>query len=110
MFFFDCNRLIAIKKDLAKQSKILPEIKPIKIKLHINSNIEEDHKHFDILKNTFFKTLNKNTSYLNDIEKLICFYLKLELSHKKIAELLNKSEKSINSYKYRIGLTPNKSD
>jgi len=49
------EQLIAIKKDLANQSKILPEIKPIlnKIKLHTNSNIEEDHKHFDILKNTF---------------------------------------------------------
>lgn len=98
------EQLISIKKDLANQSKILPQIKPIlnKIKLHTNSNIDEDHKHFDILKNTFFEELNKNASYLNDIEKLICFYLKLELSHKKIAELLNKSEKSINSYKYRI--------
>ena len=48
--------------------------------------------------------INKLAPFLNEKEQLICFYLSQELPHKKIAELLNKTEKSIDSYKYRISL------
>jgi DNA-binding CsgD family transcriptional regulator len=46
--------------------------------------------------------LAEKAPYLSEREKLVCFFLSLNLSHKKIAALLNKTEKSIDSYKYRI--------
>ncbi|AGC75391.1 hypothetical protein LX97_00089 [Nonlabens dokdonensis] len=72
------------------------------INIHIDSSSEDPHKHLNMVEDAFVNDLKKVAPYLTDKEVQICFFFKLGLSHKKIAEILNKTEKSIDSYKYRI--------
>lgn len=72
------------------------------INIHLDSSSENPHKHVNMVQSAIVRDLKKKAPYLNDKEINICFFLKLNLSPKKIAEILSKSEKSIESYKYRI--------
>ncbi|MGB0981070.1 MAG: hypothetical protein ACPGUH_03120 [Winogradskyella sp.] len=72
------------------------------LSIHVNTNKDDQHKHINIAKENFINKLTEKANYLNDTEKLICFFINLNLSHQKIASLIGKTEKSIDSYKYRI--------
>lgn len=72
------------------------------LSIHLNTSKDDEHKHINMLKDNFVNALQEKAPYLNNQEQLICFFINLNFSHKKIGELLNKSEKSIESYKYRI--------
>lgn len=72
------------------------------INVHLDRNADDPHKHINMSENSFIQALKKKAPFLNDKELNVCFFFKLNLSHKKIAEILGKSEKSIDSYKYRI--------
>lgn len=96
------KQLEKLKEELINQKE--SEVKHLArdISLHLNTNTNDEHKHINMLKDRFINSLKEKAPYLNSKELLICFFIRLNLSHKKIGELLNKTEKSIDSYKYRI--------
>jgi hypothetical protein len=55
-----------------------------------------------MLRGAFIYALKEKELYSSNQEHLICFFINLNLPHKKIGKLLNKTEKSIDSYKYRV--------
>lgn len=99
------KQLKKLKEELSKQSKggnkeLDSLLKDLSI--HLKTDIKNEHEYINVLKDNFIKLLNKEAPYLNAQEQLICFFMSLQMSQKKIGELLNKTEKSIGSYKYRI--------
>lgn len=99
------KQLLKLKEELSKQSINKEDFKVKSlinnITLHLN-NLNQEDNHVDLVKDKFINALHTEAPYLSDKEKLICFFINLNISHKKIAELLNKTEKSIDSHKYRI--------
>ena len=99
------KQLENLRQELIKQNKqgnseLNSVLKDLSI--HFNTNKDDEHKHINIAKENFINKLTEKANYLNDTEKLICFFINLNLSHQKIASLIGKTEKSIDSYKYRI--------
>lgn len=72
------------------------------IQLHLQANRDNPHQFIDATKDDFVIKLEQKAPFLNDKERLLCFFFSLGFSHKKIAELLHKTERSIDSSKYRI--------
>lgn len=72
------------------------------IYLHLNTHGIDENTLVNHTKNNVIKLLSMKAPFLSEQENIVCFFLSLDLSHKKIGELLNRSEKSIDSYKYRI--------
>lgn len=74
----------------------------------IQENIEHDndwHKfedNFDLVYENFLKRLSKNYPQLNINDKRLCAYLKMGLSSKEIAPLLNMSVRSVEMTRYRL--------
>lgn len=100
------GQLDEIKAELEKQASINDDVgigSVLKrIYLHLNTNGISEHKLVNHTKNNVLQLLAEKAPFLSEQEKLVCFFLSLNLSHKKIAALLKKTEKSIDSYKYRI--------
>ena len=95
------QQLKKLKEELTKQpNNVNTLVKDLS--LYLNNNVDDEHKHINIIKDNFINALQEKAPYLGKHEQLVCFFINLNLSHKKIAELLNKTEKSIDSYKYRI--------
>ncbi|MDP5078690.1 MAG: hypothetical protein NWQ19_11365 [Nonlabens sp.] len=72
------------------------------INIHLDASANDVHKHVNMVENPFVIALRKEAPYLSDAEINVCFFFRLNMSHKKIAEILSKTEKSIDSYRYRI--------
>lgn len=72
------------------------------LSIHLSTNKDDEHKHINVLKENFINSLQREAPFLNNQEQLICFFLNLNIPQRKIGELLNRTEKSIESYKYRI--------
>lgn len=73
-----------------------------RIYMHLNTHGINENTLVNHTKNNVMQLLWEKAPFLSEQEKLVCFFFSLGLSHKKIGELLNKTEKSIDSYKYRI--------
>lgn len=73
-----------------------------RVYLHLNTHGINENTLVNHIKNNVMQLLSEKAPFLSEQEKLVCFFLSLNLSHKKIGELLNKTEKSIDSYKYRV--------
>lgn len=100
------TQLGKLKEELLKQanSGTSNELNTLlkEVSVHLKTNNDDEHKHINMLKDNFINALKEKAPYLSNQEHLICFFINLNLPHKKIAELLNKTEKSIDSYKYRV--------
>jgi DNA-binding CsgD family transcriptional regulator len=74
----------------------------------IDSNIQSDEvlkrieEQFDLIHNNFMKHLSEKHPDLTSNERMMCAYLKMNLSSKEIAPLLNISLRGVETIRYRI--------
>ncbi|MFA5417699.1 MAG: triple tyrosine motif-containing protein, partial [Bacteroidales bacterium] len=104
--------LIEIKKELEKQKNSLISKNPgryfEKITGLINKNISSDHDWqmfealFDQAHQNFFKRLKQSHPELTQSDLKLCAYLKLNLSSKEIAPLLNITNRGVEIRRYRL--------
>jgi DNA-binding CsgD family transcriptional regulator len=75
---------------------------------NIKQNIENDsnwkrfEENFDLVYENYLKRLSEMYPDLNTSDKKLCAYLKMDLSSKDIAQLLNMSIRSIEMNRYRL--------
>lgn len=79
-----------------------------KVERNIRQNIENDNNwkrfeaNFDLVYENYLKRLGESYPELNITDKKICAYIKMDLSSKDMAPLLNMSVRSIETNRYRI--------
>ena len=78
----------------------------LKVLILDNLNLEKERKSLDIyikeLNNSFFRNLERKYPGLTDNEKKLCSLLRLKLSSKEIASILNITPKSVEVNRYRL--------
>lgn len=84
------------------------KIKELYKKLHLNSStlLDKSASHLEIvneLNADFFAKIKNDFPSLNDSEIIICYYLFADFKNKEIALFLNRSVRSIENKRYRIG-------
>jgi ligand-binding sensor domain-containing protein/DNA-binding CsgD family transcriptional regulator len=77
-------------------------IKIINEELEISNDWERFSLYFDKANNDFLKTLKGNNPSLTPTDLKLCAYLRLNLSTKAIADLLNLSIRGVESSRYRL--------
>ena len=96
---------------LAVQDEVEPEkrtrnmrriIKIINEQLEMNDDWERFSLYFDKSNNDFLKTLKESFPLLTPSDLKLCAYLRLNLSTKAIADLLNLSIRGVESSRYRL--------
>lgn len=98
---------IATSIDDGKQSSALKQMVTL-VLTQINENLEDDSdfkafkSNFDIVHQDFFKKLEQKYPKLTRKEKTLCAYLKMGLSSKEIASILNISARSVEVSRYRL--------
>ncbi len=79
-----------------------------KMERNIKENIENDNnwkkfeENFDLVYENYLKRLGEMYPQLNTSDKKLCAYLKMDLSSKDIAPLLNMSVRSVETNRYRL--------
>ncbi|MDD4991293.1 MAG: triple tyrosine motif-containing protein [Paludibacter sp.] len=79
-----------------------------KMERNIRENIENDNnwkrfeENFDLVYENYLKRLGEMYPELNTSDKKLCAYLKMDLSSKDIAPLLNMSVRSVETNRYRL--------
>ena len=80
----------------------------VKMERSIKQNIENDNnwkrfeENFDLVYENYLKRLGEMYPELNTADKKLCAYLKMDLSSKDIAPLLNMSVRSVEMSRYRL--------
>lgn len=80
----------------------------MKLAAKIDANIQSDDllkrigEQFDLIHNDFMKNLQAKHPDLSPNERMMCAYLKMNLSTKEIAPLLNISVRGVETVRYRI--------
>jgi DNA-binding CsgD family transcriptional regulator len=93
-----------LRGDNTKESKQLLLL----VRNKIESNIQGDEvlkrieDQFDLVHNNFMKTLREKHPDLSSNERMMCAYLKMNLSTKEIAPLLNISVRGVETIRYRL--------
>ncbi|MCL1867349.1 MAG: hypothetical protein FWF72_00130, partial [Paludibacter sp.] len=105
-----------VKKDVLSISKAIDEGKQpsaikqkiVKLTSQINENIDHDDdfevfkSNFNLVHKDFFTTLDQRFAGLSRNEKVLCAYLKMNLSSKEIASLQNISLRGVEINRYRL--------
>jgi len=82
------------------------DLNTLKILILENLNIENErkslHQYIKELNNSFFQNLEKKYPGLTDNEKKLCSLLRLKLTSKEIASILNITPKSVEVNRYRL--------
>ncbi|MCD8182431.1 MAG: transcriptional regulator [Bacteroides sp.] len=107
--------LTEIKSEIAKVSTMLKgegscegRQQLLLINSKIDSNIQSDEvlkrieDQFDLIHNNFMKRLHVKHPDLSNNERMMCAYLKMNLSTKEIAPLLNISVRGVETIRYRL--------
>ena len=108
--------LIEIVENINKVTKEIEENKEkksiisklLKLEKSINENIGQDNswkkfqENFDIVYENYLKRLSETYPDLSMCDKKICAYIKMDLSSKDMAPLLNMTVRSIETTRYRI--------
>jgi DNA-binding CsgD family transcriptional regulator len=109
--------LLEIKDDLTKVSDGMksddPDLSSLRRKIlilnnKITENILEDNslkkfeEHFDLVHNKFMENLTKKFPELTTNERKMCAFIKMDLSSKEIAPLLNISIRGVETLRYRL--------
>lgn len=93
--------------DEGKEKGVIKQ-KVLRLITQINANIEHDDdfnvfkSNFDLVHQDFFKRLDEKHPILTRNDKLLCVYLKMNLSSKEIAPLLNISIRGVEVNRYRL--------
>lgn len=77
-------------------------LKLIDEELDVNNDWERFSIYFDRVNNDFFRILNDSYPSLTQTDLRLCAYLRLNLSTKEIADLLNLSIRGVESSRYRL--------
>jgi phosphate/sulfate permease len=97
---------IEILKSKPENTLKFSDLNTLRILILENLNIENERKSFDRyikeLNNSFFQNLEKKYPGLSDNEKKLCSLLRLKLTSKEIASILNISPKSVEVNRYRL--------
>ncbi|MDO6517521.1 helix-turn-helix and ligand-binding sensor domain-containing protein [Zobellia uliginosa] len=107
MSFLKKNKfLYALKEDLVNISEQKKAITPVIKKIDQNISSEDDWKFFEDAFNNadkdFLKRIKSKHKNLTNHDLRLCAYLRLNLSSKEIAPLLNISVKSVEMKRYRL--------
>jgi DNA-binding CsgD family transcriptional regulator len=108
--------LIEIKKDLQKISKGLNQTDKttdlrrdiVRLNNKIDENISHDdnlkkfEEHFDLVHNNFIRKISEKFPSLSLNERKMCAFIKMQLSSKEIAPLLNISVRGAETLRYRL--------
>ena len=82
------------------------DLNALKVQIIDNLNIDKERKFFykyiKKINNTFYKNLDKKYPNLTENEKKLCSLLRLKLSSKEIASILNITPKSVEVNRYRL--------
>lgn len=103
------REVISISKafDENKQASFIKQ-KVLRLTTQINNNIEHDkdfelfQSNFNLIHKDFFKLLDDKYPGLTRNDKILCAYLKMNLSSKEIAPLLNISVRGVEVNRYRL--------
>ncbi|WP_321519250.1 triple tyrosine motif-containing protein [uncultured Bacteroides sp.] len=93
-----------LKGEGTKQSKQMLMV----VNSKIDSNIQSDEvlkrieEQFDLIHNNFMKRLSEKHPDLSANERMMCAYIKMNLSSKEIAPLLNISLRGVETIRYRL--------
>ena len=103
--------LMKIKSDLNNLEKDVPEKLKQKVKqierviesdVRLDKNWERFESHFDQVHENFFKRLRSNYPQLTPKDQKLCAYLRMNLTTKEIAPLLNISVRGVEISRYRL--------
>lgn len=94
----------ALKGEGAKDSKQMLLVVSNKIDANIKSDdvLKRIEEQFDLVHNNFMKRLGEKHPDLSLNERMMCAYLKMNLSSKEIAPLLNISIRGVETIRYRL--------
>lgn len=110
------NEMLAeIKSEIAKVSSMLKgegaregKQQLVLINSKIDANMQSDdvlkriEEQFDLVHNNFMQRLHEKHPELSNNERMMCAYLKMNLSTKEIAPLLNLSVRGVETIRYRL--------
>ena len=93
-------------KSNPEESLKFSDLNTLKVLILDNLNLDKERKSLDRyikdLNNEFFQNLEKNYPGLTDNEKKLCSLLRLKLTSKEIASILNITPKSVEVNRYRL--------
>ncbi len=93
-------------KSKPEKSLKFSDLNTLKVLILDNLNLEKERKSLDIyikeLNNSFFQNLERKYPGLTNNEKKLCSLLRLKLSSKEIASILNITPKSVEVNRYRL--------
>jgi inorganic phosphate transporter, PiT family len=96
------DKLKADVKDPLIEDKVRDLSSKVKYSLSVNSERQEFQKHIEQLNSEFFRRLEQQFPAITASEKKLTALLRLELSSKEIASILNISAKSVDMNRYRL--------
>ena len=96
------DKLKADVKDPLIADKVRDLSSKVKYSLSVNSERQEFQKHIEQLNSEFFRRLEQQFPAITASEKKLTALLRLELSSKEIASILNISAKSVDMNRYRL--------
>ncbi len=99
------EQLLQLKNngEQGKESKDLKKvISIINKELEINNDWDQFAVHFDEVHTNFLTTLKKNYPSLTSSELKLCAYLRLNLTSKELAQLMNISVRGVETSRYRV--------
>ena len=90
----------------ASNTSLAQTLAALKLKIARHTRDESDwlqfEEHFDLIHSNFFHKLRQNFPQLSIPELKLCAYLKMELTNKEIARLLNLSVRGVETRRYRL--------
>ncbi len=93
----------AVVEDRNKSLKIIGKVRQnIRENISLDNNWNKFEKNFDMVYVDFLKKLDKHHPELSITDKKLCAYLKMGLSSKEIAPLLNITVRSVEMNRYRV--------
>ncbi|WP_291528450.1 transcriptional regulator [Bacteroides sp. UBA939] len=102
------KEVVGISHSISEENLVALRRKTLRLIGQIDTNIEHDddlqafQNTFDSVHHDFFCKLEKAYPELNNREKLLCAYVKMNLMSKEIAPLLNLSQRGVELSRYRL--------
>ena len=102
------KEVLGISHSISEENLVSLRRKTLRLLGQIDTNIEHDddlqafQSTFDSVHHDFFKKLEETYPELNNKEKLLCAYIKMNLLSKEIAPLLNISLRGVEISRYRL--------
>ena len=96
--------IASLKGESAREGKKQLQLISSKIDANIQSDevLKRIEEQFDLIHNNFMKRLHAKHPTLSNNERMMCAYLKMNLSTKEIAPLLNISVRGVETIRYRL--------